>query len=106
VADLSMPLAHRLLSEGFEVQLVSSVAAARFREAVFNSWDKNDPKDAAVSPTNESRCRQDGFLGIRWCSRVRGGCPMGAEHGMARWGLSSPLPFVSGCGRCQVRPSE
>lgn len=42
------PLAHRLLSEGFEVYLVSSVAAARFREAMFNSWDKNDPKDAAV----------------------------------------------------------
>jgi len=30
------------------VHLVSSVAAARFREALFNSWDKNDPKDAAV----------------------------------------------------------
>lgn len=42
------PLAYRLLSEGFEVHLVSSVAAARFREATFNSWDKNDPKDAAV----------------------------------------------------------
>ena len=42
------PLAYRLLSEGFEVYLVSSVAAARFREALFNSWDKNDPKDAAV----------------------------------------------------------
>jgi len=42
------PLAHRLLSEGFEVYLVSSVAAARFREAMFNSWDKNDPKDAVV----------------------------------------------------------
>lgn len=42
------PLAHRLLSEGFEVHLVSSVAAARFREAMFNSWDKNDPKDTVV----------------------------------------------------------
>ncbi len=42
------PLAHRLLSEGFEVYLVSSVAAARFREAMFNSWDKNDPKDTVV----------------------------------------------------------
>jgi len=42
------PLAYRLLSEGFEVHLVSSVTAARFREAMFNSWDKNDPKDAAV----------------------------------------------------------
>ena len=42
------PLAHRLFSEGFEVYLVSSVAAARFREAMFNSWDKNDPKDTVV----------------------------------------------------------
>ncbi len=45
---LSSPVAHRLLNEGFEVYLVSSVAVARFREARFNSWDKNDPKDAAV----------------------------------------------------------
>jgi len=42
------PLAHRLLSEGFEVYPVSSVAAARFREAMFNSRDKNDPKDTVV----------------------------------------------------------
>ncbi len=41
-------LAYRLVSEGFSVSLVSSVAAARFREATYNSWDKNDPKDAAV----------------------------------------------------------
>jgi transposase len=27
---------------------VSSIAGARLREAVFNSWDKNDPKDAQV----------------------------------------------------------
>jgi transposase len=42
------PLAYRLLSEGFEVHLISSVAAARYREVLFNSWDKSDPKDAAV----------------------------------------------------------
>ena len=42
------PLAHRLLREGFDVHLVSSLAAARFREAMFNSWDKNDPKDTVV----------------------------------------------------------
>jgi transposase len=42
------PLAYRLLQEGFEVFLISSVAAARYRDALFNSWDKNDPKDAAV----------------------------------------------------------
>jgi len=41
-------IAHRLYVEGFQVQMVSSVASARFREAVFNSWDKNDPKDAGV----------------------------------------------------------
>ena len=42
------PLAYRLVSEGFDVCLISSLAAARYREATFNSWDKNDPKDAQV----------------------------------------------------------
>lgn len=45
------PLAYRLLRERFRrfsVYLVSSITAARFREAMFNSWDKNDPKDAPV----------------------------------------------------------
>lgn len=46
--DYHRPLAHRLLREGFEVVGISSVALARFREAMFNSWDKNDPKDASV----------------------------------------------------------
>lgn len=46
--DYHRTIAYRLLSEGFEVVLVSSVAGARLREAVFNSWDKNDPKDAQV----------------------------------------------------------
>ncbi|MHB1514611.1 MAG: IS110 family transposase [Acidiferrobacteraceae bacterium] len=46
--DCHRTLAYRLLKEGFEVCLVSSVAAARYREALFNSWDKNDPKDARV----------------------------------------------------------
>src|SRR5690606_37378539 len=30
------------------VGIVSSVAQARYREAKFNSWDKNDPKDASI----------------------------------------------------------
>lgn len=42
------PLAYFLLTEGFRVRLISSVAAARTREARYNSWDKNDPKDAQV----------------------------------------------------------
>jgi len=41
-------LAFRLAQEGFELRLISTVASARYREAMFNSWDKNDPKDAAV----------------------------------------------------------
>ena len=41
-------IAWRLLSAGFRVHLVSSVALARTREALQNSWDKNDPKDAQV----------------------------------------------------------
>jgi transposase len=46
--DCHRTLAYRLLNEGFDVCLVSSVAGDRLREAMFNSWDKNDPKDASV----------------------------------------------------------
>jgi transposase len=42
------PLAHYLGEEGFALCLVSSLAAAKTREALYNSWDKNDPKDAQV----------------------------------------------------------
>ena len=41
-------LAHHLGRAGFDLKLVSSVALARTREALHNSWDKNDPKDAQV----------------------------------------------------------
>ena len=41
-------LAHRLLTAGYELRLISSVALARTREALHNGWDKNDPKDAQV----------------------------------------------------------
>jgi transposase len=41
-------LAYQLATAGFDVKLVSSVALARTREALHNSWDKNDPKDAQV----------------------------------------------------------
>jgi len=42
------PLAWRLIEAGIELRLISSVALARTREALHNSWDKNDPKDAQV----------------------------------------------------------
>ena len=42
------PIAWRLIQAGFKVRLVSSLALARTREALHNSWDKNDPKDAQV----------------------------------------------------------
>jgi len=42
------PLAHRLLSAGVELRLISSLALARTREAITNGWDKNDPKDAQI----------------------------------------------------------
>ncbi|WP_289009120.1 IS110 family transposase [uncultured Marinobacter sp.] len=41
-------LAHYLGQAGFELKLVSSVGLARTREALHNSWDKNDPKDAQI----------------------------------------------------------
>jgi transposase len=46
--DYHRNLAHRLLVEGFPVVSISSLALARFREARFGTWDKNDPKDAQV----------------------------------------------------------
>lgn len=41
-------LIYQLGVAGFDVKLVSSVALARTREALHNSWNKNDPKDAQV----------------------------------------------------------
>lgn len=46
--DYHRPLAYVLGQAGFDLSLVSSVAVARTREALYNSWDKNDPKDAQV----------------------------------------------------------
>ncbi len=46
--DYHRPLAYRLLREVFDVVSVSSVALARFREARYGTWDKNNPKDAQV----------------------------------------------------------
>jgi hypothetical protein len=42
------PLAHHLGQAGFDLKLISSVGLARSREALHNSWDKNDPRDAQV----------------------------------------------------------
>lgn len=42
------PLAYYLGQCGFELRLISSLAAARTRDARYNSWDKNDPKDTHV----------------------------------------------------------
>src|SRR5690606_41698271 len=56
------PLAWRLIQAGFDVRLVSSMAAARTREALHNSWDKNDPKDAQVRSeehTSELQSREN-----------------------------------------------
>lgn len=41
-------LMYHLGIAGFDLKLVSSIALARTREALHNSWDKNDPKDAQV----------------------------------------------------------
>jgi transposase len=46
--DYHRPLAYVLGQAGFHLGLVSSIAVARTREALYNSWDKNDPKDAQV----------------------------------------------------------
>jgi hypothetical protein len=41
-------LAYQLVTAGVDVVLIASLACARYREARYTSWDKNDPKDAAV----------------------------------------------------------
>lgn len=46
--DYHRPLANFLLRRGHRVHFVSSIATNRTREALFNSWDKNDRKDAQV----------------------------------------------------------
>ena len=47
--DYHRPIAHCLALAGVDlVSVFSSIAQARYRKAKFNSWDKNDPKDALV----------------------------------------------------------
>lgn len=46
--DYHRAVMYRLGAAGFRLCQVSSVAVARTRDALFNSWDKNDPKDAQV----------------------------------------------------------
>jgi hypothetical protein len=46
--DYHRPLAYALGQAGVHLAFVSSIAVARTREALYNSWDKNDPKDAQV----------------------------------------------------------
>jgi hypothetical protein len=41
-------LAYYLGQCGFELRLLSSLAVARTRDALYNFWDKNDPKDTQV----------------------------------------------------------
>lgn len=42
------PIAYWLQIHGFELRLISSIASAKTREAMYNTWDKNDPKDTQV----------------------------------------------------------
>lgn len=46
--DYHRALANFLIRQGHRVHFVSSIATNRTREALYNSWDKNDPKDAQV----------------------------------------------------------
>jgi transposase len=46
--DYHRLLAHWLLRHGIQVHLASSLACARVRDALYNSWDKHDRKDARV----------------------------------------------------------
>ena len=46
--DYHRPLAHFLQTQGFTLAPISSVVVARTREALYNSWDKKNPKDTQV----------------------------------------------------------
>jgi transposase len=46
--DYHRAVMHLLGRAGFQLRQVSSLAVARTRDALYNSWDKNDPKDAQV----------------------------------------------------------
>jgi transposase len=46
--DYHRPLAYLLGQAGCQLRFVSTLAVARTREALYNTWDKNDPKDAQV----------------------------------------------------------
>lgn len=47
-ADYHRNIAYWLSQQGANCQLVFSLASARARDMMFNSWDKNDRKDANV----------------------------------------------------------
>jgi transposase len=66
--DYHRPIAHRLLREGFQVVSISSLALARFREARFGTWDKNDPKDAQVMLV----MMRQGLIQIYWDPLMNG----------------------------------
>ena len=46
--DYHRLIAYAMLRAGFNLHFVSSIATNRTREALYNTWDKNDPKDAQV----------------------------------------------------------
>ena len=60
--DFHRTIAYRLLTEGFQVVSISSLALSRFREARFGNWDKNDPKDAQVMLAMMAQ----GFVQVYW----------------------------------------
>ena len=48
--DYHRILAHFLHTQGFKLHLVSSIATARTREALYNSWDKNESTPQTLRP--------------------------------------------------------
>src|SRR5579859_8204594 len=64
--DYHRPLAALLAGHGVQLHLVSSIATNRTREALYNTWDKNDPRDAQVIlhllKTGSTQIYHDPFL--------------------------------------------
>ncbi len=55
------PISYFLKNRGYDVRFVPSIGVARTREALHNSWDKNDPKDAQVILALRQRLGQSNF---------------------------------------------
>jgi hypothetical protein len=61
-------LPHFLQAQGLTPALVSSIAVARTREALYNSWDKNDPLGCS---SHSALAQHRSHPGLSWSPDAR-----------------------------------